>query len=83
MHSPREVSRRAGTVTINVPHAHEVAQELLERAILVDYRKGAGIRVAPHFYTSDEELSGALNEIAAILDDGSYRRHAGKPSVVT
>jgi len=39
--------------------------------------------VAPHFYTSDEELSGALKEIASILDDGSYRRHNGKQSVVT
>jgi len=81
--SPRESSRRAGTVTIDVPHAYDVAQELIERSILVDYRKGAGIRVAPHFYTSDEELSKALTEIGAILDDGSYRRHTGKTSVVT
>lgn len=81
--SPRDAGRRAGTVTIEVPHAFEVAQELIERSILVDYRKGAGIRVAPHFYTSDEELSGALEEIGVILDDGSYRRHLGKQSVVT
>ena len=83
VHTPREVSRRGGTVTIELPHAFEVAQELIERSILVDYRKGAGIRVAPHFYTSDEELSGALREIGSILDDGSYRRHIGKQSVVT
>jgi kynureninase len=52
--SPRAVDRRGGTVTVDVPHAFALAQELIERAILVDFRKGAGIRLAPHFYTSDE-----------------------------
>jgi kynureninase len=29
----------------------------------VDYRPGAGIRIAPHFYTKDEELELVIREI--------------------
>jgi kynureninase len=32
----------------------------------VDYRPGAGIRIAPHFYTSDEELALVIREIQSI-----------------
>jgi kynureninase len=43
-----------------------VTQELLRRDFLVDYRPGAGIRVAPHFYTKDEELDLVIREIQSI-----------------
>ena len=51
INSPRDSSQRGGTVTLDVPNGYEVTQELLRRDVLVDYRPGAGIRVAPHFYT--------------------------------
>ena len=50
--APRDPERRGGTVAFDVPHALEVSQALLAHDVLVDYRPGAGIRVAPHFYTS-------------------------------
>ncbi|MGH8327939.1 MAG: aminotransferase class V-fold PLP-dependent enzyme, partial [Steroidobacteraceae bacterium] len=56
VNAPRAAERRGGTVAFGVPHGYEVAQALLARDILVDYRPEAGIRVAPHFYTMDEEL---------------------------
>ena len=51
---------------MDVPNGYEVTQELLRRDVLVDYRPGAGIRVAPHFYTKDEELDLVIREIQAI-----------------
>jgi len=33
----------------------------------VDFRPGAGIRVAPHFYSTDEELEMTIREIQAIV----------------
>ncbi|MBI1805941.1 MAG: aminotransferase class V-fold PLP-dependent enzyme, partial [Ignavibacteria bacterium] len=81
--SPLDPERRAGTVTINVPHAYEVSRELLRREILVDYRKGAGIRLAPHFYTTDEEVLFAVRQIKSILETKSYRRHSSRRSTVT
>jgi len=38
---------------------------LASRDILVDFRPGAGIRVAPHFYTTDDEVDSVMAEIQA------------------
>src|SRR5687768_15927675 len=81
--APRDSARRGGTVAFDVPHAYEVAQSLLDRDILVDFRPGAGIRVAPHFYTEDEELESAVAAIDEILATGAWSKHEGRSSVVT
>ena len=65
--SPRNPSERGGTVTIDVPHGEQVTRELARREFLVDYRPGAGIRIAPHFYTKDQELDLTVSEIQKIL----------------
>ena len=81
--APRDAARRGGTVAFDVPHAYEVAQYLLANHVIVDYRPGAGIRVAPHFYTSDEEVESAVAMIAECLDSGRWQEFAGRRSVVT
>jgi kynureninase len=81
--APREAERRGGTVALDVPHGYEVAQELLARDIVIDYRPGAGIRIAPHFYTTDEEVEAAVTAIDEILATGAWTRHAGRRAVVT
>jgi len=73
--SPRAPEQRAGTVTVNPPHAWGVACELLARDIKIDFRPQAGIRIAPHFYNSDEEIRIAMTTMRDILADGSWRRH--------
>jgi len=83
LHAPRDPARRGGTVAFDVPHSYEVAQCLLDRDILVDFRPGAGIRVAPHFYTRDDELEEAVSAIDDILATGAWSRFAGSSSVVT
>ena len=83
VHAPRDASRRGGTVAIDVPHAYEVAQCLLARDILVDFRPGAGIRVAPHFYTRDDELESAVAAMDESLETGAWEQYANRDSVVT
>ena len=73
--SPRDPARRAGTVTVNPPHAYEVSNELLARDIMIDFRPKAGIRIAPHFYNTDDEIRAAMLAIGEILADGSWRPH--------
>jgi kynureninase len=75
--SPRDPSRRGGAVIIDVPEAAAVYAELEERSILCDYRPGAGIRIGPHFFTTDEEIHLAVEQIAEILESGAHERHAG------
>jgi len=75
-HAPADPARRGGTVAIDAPFGEQVAKELNARDVVVDYRPGAGIRVAPHFYNSEEECRRALHEIADILRTKAYERHA-------
>jgi kynureninase len=81
--APREPARRGGTVAFDVPHAREVARALLERDVIVDYRPGAGIRVAPHFYTSDDELDAVVHMIDDILANDVWKRYTHDATVVT
>jgi kynureninase len=75
VNSPRAQSQRGGTVVVDIPHAAAVVQELAGRNVLVDFRPGVGIRIAPHFYTADDELDAVMNEIEDILKSEAYRRH--------
>jgi kynureninase len=83
VHAPKDPARRGGTVAFDVPHGYEVAQYLLSRQILVDYRVGAGIRVAPHFYTKDDELESCVAAIDDCLENGAWKRFTTRESVVT
>jgi kynureninase len=81
--APRNPDARGGTVAFDVPHAAEVARALLARDVVIDYRPGAGIRVAPHFYTSDAEVERVVTEIDDILATGAWRAFEGVRSTVT
>ena len=83
VNAPRDPDRRGGTVAIDVEHGYEVAQELLARDFLVDYRVGAGIRVAPHFFTRDEEVNDVVGSIAEIIETGAWQRFSERAAVVT
>ena len=61
--SPREDARRGGTVVIDVPQADHVCRKLLAIDVLLDHRPGVGLRLAPHFYTRDEELDLVVRRI--------------------
>jgi kynureninase len=75
--SPRSPERRGGTVTVHVSDFPAVHRELAERQILCDFRPDAGIRLGPHFFTSDEELRFAIDQIGEILETGAHVRHLG------
>jgi kynureninase len=77
VHSARDPARRGGAVIVNVPESAAVYAELEARAILGDYRPGAGIRLGPHFFSTDDEIRFAIAQIAEILESGSYERHLG------
>jgi kynureninase len=66
--SPREPKVRGGSVVVSVPDPRAVYAELERRAILADVRPDVGIRLGPHFFTTDDEVDeavAAITEIAA------------------
>ena len=81
--SPEDPARRGGTVAIDLPHGLEVSRALKARQVLCDYRPGAGIRLSPHFYTRDDELTEAIDAIEEILRDRAWEPFAAGSSAVT
>jgi kynureninase len=81
VHTPRDPARRGGTVTIDVPEYAAVHAELEARGILCDFRPDAGIRLGPHFFTTDDEIRFAVAQIAEILETGAHERHLGAVAV--
>ena len=65
--SCRDPLTRGGVVVLDVPNGKEVTRELMRYQVLVDYRPSAGIRIAPHFYTTDNEIELAINTIRSIV----------------
>jgi kynureninase len=76
VNTPDNPAERAGTVSVDCPHAAEVCRELLAREILVDYRPKAGVRLSPHFYNREEECDLAIAQIAEILETRAWEKHS-------
>jgi kynureninase len=76
VNTPENAAERAGTVSVECPHAHEVCRELLARDILVDYRPRAGVRISPHFYNREDECDFTLAQMEEILKTSAWEKHA-------
>ena len=61
--SPRGEARRGGTVVLDVPHAEKVCATLLSEDVLLDVRPEVGLRLAPHFYTHDDEVEAVMRRV--------------------
>ncbi|HLK64401.1 MAG TPA: aminotransferase class V-fold PLP-dependent enzyme [Bryobacteraceae bacterium] len=68
VNTPRDPKLRGGVVILDVENGKQVTRELTRREVLLDYRPGAGIRIAPHFYTTDEELDHTIEEVRRAVE---------------
>jgi len=67
LNTPLDDRERGGSVIIDVPNSAAVADELIKRGVIVDHRPGAGIRMAPHFYNTEQEIDHAMTTLAEIV----------------
>jgi kynureninase len=67
LNTPERDEERGGAVIVDVPNGDVVTQQLIRRDVLVDYRPGAGIRMAPHFYNTEAEIDRAMDVLADIV----------------
>jgi kynureninase len=56
VNTPLDPSKRAGWIGIDFPNSQAAYDRLVDHRVFVDYRPGCGIRVSPHFYTTDDEI---------------------------
>lgn len=69
LNTPSDDHERGGTVVVDVPGAGHAADALISRGVIVDYRPGAGIRIAPHFYNTEDEIDRAVTTLETILEE--------------
>jgi len=67
LNTPLDDRERGGSVIIDVPNSAAVADELIKRGVIIDHRPGAGIRMAPHFYNTEQEIDHAMTTLAEIV----------------
>src|SRR6187551_468051 len=70
---PLEPERRGGTVTVRTPDFEAVHGELAAREILCDFRPDSGLRLGPHYFTTDDELRFTVEQIVDIVETGAAR----------
>jgi kynureninase len=73
--SPKDPAHRGGTISVWHEQAAAITKELIRREFIVDYRPGAGVRISPHFYSTDEELELVVREMKVIRDTRAYATH--------
>jgi kynureninase len=73
VNTPLEDGERGGAVIVDVRNGNLVADELIRREVLVDYRPGAGIRMAPHFYNTMAEVEHAMAVLGEIVQATAAR----------
>jgi len=66
VNTPLEPAQRTGWIGIDFDDAARVCRELIARRVFLDYRPGCGLRVSPHFYTSDDEIANFFRELDAL-----------------
>jgi kynureninase len=71
--SPKNPAHRGGTITVWDENAADITKELIRREFIVDYRPGAGVRISPHIYTTDEELELVIAEMKKIRDGREFK----------
>ena len=66
LRSPRPADLRGGSVVFDFVGSADVCRELNRRKFFCDHRPGAGIRIAPHFYTKREEIDLFFGELKTL-----------------
>lgn len=67
LNTPDGDHERGASVVIDVPNGAAVTKAMIAREVIVDYRPGAGIRIAPHFYNTEEEIDHAVATLAELV----------------
>ena len=68
--SPQDVEKKAPTTAIYVENANEVEEKMRAKGIIVSARKDV-IRVAPHIYNTEDDITLAIDTLAEVVNEQS------------
>ncbi len=66
LNTPTNDAERGGSVVLDVPNGAAVTAQLIARDVIVDHRPDAGIRIAPHFFSTADEIDRAVDILNAL-----------------
>jgi kynureninase len=67
INSPLNPDHRGGSVMIRVADGPALVESLAERKVFVDARPGAGLRISPHYFNTDDEVQEALEILSQLI----------------
>ena len=69
LNTPSAHNQRGGSIMIGVPDGPAMVERLAEKRVFVDCRPKAGLRISPHFFNTDEEVSEALTILSKLMEE--------------
>ncbi|MFN6484793.1 MULTISPECIES: aminotransferase class V-fold PLP-dependent enzyme [unclassified Nostoc] len=81
VNTPRDPVKRGGAITVNYINGstedssritQKICEHLIARRFIVDYRPPLGIRIAPHFYNTLDEVEAVMLEMRLLKEKLMY-----------
>src|SRR6185437_10730202 len=69
LNTPAGQNQRGGSIMIGVVDGPGMVERLAEKRVFVDCRPNAGLRISPHFFNTDEEVSEAMTILSKLMED--------------
>ena len=69
LNTPSAQNQRGGSIMIGVADGPAMVERLAEKRVFVDCRPSAGLRISPHFFNTDEEVSEAMTILSKLMED--------------
>jgi kynureninase len=66
VHSPLEDERRAGFVVVDFEGSEAASKVLIEERYKLDWRPAGGLRLGPHFYSTEAEVERMMSRIVEL-----------------
>lgn len=66
VHSPLADHERAGFVCVDFPGSEAASQQLIAERYKHDWRPRCGLRLGPHFYTTEDEVQRLMDRVIAL-----------------
>ena len=66
VHSPREAAHRTGFVAVDFEGSEAASQQLIAEHYKHDWRPGCGLRIGPHFYSTEDEVHRFMDRVVAL-----------------
>lgn len=66
IHSPIDHDARTGFVAVDFPGSEDASKQLIAERYKHDWRPGCGLRIGPHFYSTEDEVRRMMDRVVEL-----------------